>query len=369
MRVSYLAGTVLPALILILLSSSLAAPPDHSNSGGNDRLDEILGRLDAIDSELREIKKEVVHCTVRARSRGECDRVIESQISACFELNIIEAEFPIKWRTEVEGKAEGGVAWTSGPDGKIILNIKMPAGPVPTDFGLDLSTGAGVKTEVCMDIPIELIGGGTFAMQSVQTHATSDDPIEQLQMKLEQLSAVVMPAVVDRINSRLPSGERIQAGFAALDTIANGEFDLQGGIFADQSGNGPLVNAIGAFPAPPMLQTAIANPAVFSQYLPMPQTGMSVAERVAMLCDPDSGMHIARSPLFAAQVNDMCMFLEGAPQFDVLADLTADDIVDGIKEIMQPLLTDAGETAEQTRNRFCSSSAGQRRIFDRLCGR
>ena len=82
MRVSYLAGTMLPALILILLSKSFAAPPDHSNSGGNDPLDEILGRLDAIDSELEEIKKEVVHCTARARSRGECDRVVESQISA-----------------------------------------------------------------------------------------------------------------------------------------------------------------------------------------------------------------------------------------------------------------------------------------------
>ena len=118
-----------------------------------------------------------------------------------------------------------------------------------------------------------------------------------------------------------------------------------------------------------MLQTAVANPAVFSEYLPKPQTGMSVAERVAMLCDPDSGMLVTRSPLFAAQVDDMCMFLEGAPQFDTLAELTADDIVDGIKEIMQPLLVDAGETAEQTRSRFCSSSVGQRRIFDRLCGR
>ena len=169
MRVSYLAGTMLPTLILILLSKSLAAPPDHSNSGGNDPLNETLGRLDAIDSELEEIKKEVVHCTVRARSRGECDRVVESQISACFELNIIEAELPIKWLTEVKGKAEGGVAWTSGPDGKIILNVEMPAGPVPTHFGLDMSTGLGVKTEVCMDIPIQLIGGGTFAVQSVQT--------------------------------------------------------------------------------------------------------------------------------------------------------------------------------------------------------
>ena len=96
-----------------------------------------------------------------------------------------------------------------------------------------------------MDIPIQLIGGGTFAVQSVQTRALSDDPIEQLQLKLEQLSAVVMPAVVDRINANLPSGERIQAGFAALDTIANGEFDLKGGIASHSHFQPDLCGSVG----------------------------------------------------------------------------------------------------------------------------
>lgn len=369
MRNSYRAATAMAAIFLIIGVEVSANPPTHSSSGGNDPLGEILTRLDAIDTELAEIKKEVVHCTARAKSRGECDRVIESKISACFEFNLIDAELPIKWRTEVEGKAEGGAAWTSGPDGKLIINLKMPAGPVPTDFGLDLKTGAGVKTDVCMDIPIQLIGGGSFAMQPIQTRALSNDPFEQLQMKLEQLSAVVMPAVVERMNRTLPTGERIQAGFAAIDTIANGEFDMRGGIFADQSGNGPLVNVIQAFPVPPMLQKAIADPGSLAQYLPAPQFGLSVAERISMLCDPDSGMLITRSPLVATQVNDMCMFLGGVPQLDTAWDLLADNIVDAIKELLQPLLSDVGEAAENTKNRFCSTVIGQRRIFDRLCGR
>jgi hypothetical protein len=355
--------------LLLILSTALADPPDHSMSGGNDPLSDITTRLNAMEQLLTDIKKEVIHCTARAKSRGECDQVREAKVSACFELALLQGELPVKWRTEVEGKAEGGVAWTSGPDGKIILNVKMPAGPVPTDFGLDVKTGAAIKADVCVDIPIQLIGGGTFATQSLQTRSLTEEEFDVFQSKLEEASVAIMPAIVERLNTGLPSGDRIRTGFDAIASIADGDFDLRGGVFADRNGNGPLVDVIGSLPVPKLLRMAIANPAELSQYLPTPQRGKTLQERVSMLCDPDSGMLITRSPLVAAQVDDMCMFLNGVPQFDVLAELTVDDVVDGVKALLGPLLADAGETAEETRQRFCATTIGQRRVFDRLCGR
>lgn len=355
--------------LLLILSTASADPPDHSMSGGKDPLSDITTRLNAMEQLLIDIKKEVIHCTARAKSRGECDQVREAKVSACFEFSLLQGELPIKWRTQVEAKAEGGVAWTSGPDGKIILNVKMPAGPVPTDFGLDLKTGAVIKADVCVDIPIQLIGGGSFATQSLQTRSLTADQFDELQLKLEEASAAIMPAIVERLNSGLPSGDNLRNGFDAIASIGDGNFNLRGGIFADQSGSGPLVDVINLFPVPELLRTAIANPAELSQFLPIPQRDMTLPERVGMLCDPDSGMLITRSPLFAAQVNDMCMFLNGVPQFDVLAELTVDDVIDAVKLLLAPLLTTAGETADQTRQRFCNSTIGQRRVFDRLCGR
>ena len=353
----------------LLFLPSLAAPQGNSAGVSNNPHLDIETRLAVMEQMLVDIKRDTVTCTARAKSRGECDQVRSSKVSACFELALLNAELPIKWRTEIEGKAEGGAAWTSGPDGKIIINMKMPAGPVPTDFGLDLKTGGTIKADVCVDFPIQLIGGGTFAAQPFQASSLTEGQFDALQMKLEEASTAIVPLILDRINADLPDGQRIRTGFDAMASIADGDFDLRNGIFTDKSGNGPLREVVRSLPVPALLRTAIENPGEFTQYLPSPQRGLTLQERVARLCDPDSGMIITRSPLFAGQIDDTCQFLTGVPQFDQLAELNVDDIVDGVTQLIQTLLSAIGETATETKNRFCGTAVGMRRIFNRLCGR
>ncbi len=359
--------------VLLFFSPSLAAPQGNSAGVANNPHRGIEARLAAMEQMLIDIKRDTVTCTAQAKSRGECDNVRSSKVSACFDLTLLDASLPIKWRTEIEAKAEGGVAWTSGPDGKIIINMKMPAGPVPTDFGLDVKVGGSLKANVCIDFPIQLIGGGTFstpfATRSLQASSLTEDQFDTLQMKLEEASTAIVPLILDRINADLPDGQRIRTGFDAMAAIANGEFDLRNGIFTDRSGNGPLREIIRSLPVPALLRTAIENPGEFTQYLPSPQRGLTLKERVARLCDPDSGMVITRSPLFASQIDDTCQFLTGVPQFDKLAEFNVDDIVEGIRQLIQPLLSELGETATETKTRFCDTEVGKRRIFDRFCGR
>jgi hypothetical protein len=68
----------------------------------------------------------------------------------------------------------------------------------------------------------------------------------------------------------------------------------------------------------------------------------------------------------------LCDRLDGLPSYDAVENVLSGQLLDGIAELIQPLLQNTSgvsESAVQTKNRFCASVVGQRRLFDKYCGR
>ncbi len=346
----------LSCLIFALSLVGLDVDPAHAKETKKAQLREILTRLDDLDNAIADVKREVVTCTRAAKGRGECDQVRQTNVSACFALEGA-AQVSGEWQAEAKARGEAGVGWTSGPDGKIILNLTAPAGPIPTGAKFEVHGQIAVPVQVCVEIPIEPVVAGNQTANSTRSRLTADADFEEFEAKLTDLAAATLPIVLDRINNSLPSGDVIVSGYDAAQRLGNGDFELRDGLLADSG----LVDVVDAMGAPGMLRTALVSPQDLAQYLP--SVNGTLSQRLASACDPQTGL-LARSPIATGMRSNVCSYLGGVPELDKLP--TTEDVVDAITELFNG---PGGETAQAAKNRFCSTAVGQRRAFDRVCGR
>jgi hypothetical protein len=376
-RACHPAGLILTLVLLMVAAPTQAARA--ANAGGpNSQHDEVLDALatlqqdiDAIrtdltslSTEVNNVKREVIDCTRTAWLAGECPRVRETTASACFELKLFEPTLGLEWEAKTEGKGEGGAGWTSGPDGKIVINLSAPVGPVPTGWKAGFESGAAIKGDFCVEVPIEILGEPQQpapVTTSTFTAAATPSRLEALEIRLEDVANSIMPVILERMETDMPSGDRLQLGFDAARRISDGEFNLDQGLFGD-----PLLQDLtAALPTPQMLRTVLEDPGALAGYLPQPSGNLR--ERVQALCDPNTGLAVTRLALFQNQSAGICAFLEDAPQFDEIAELIP-DLPEAVKGLIAPLVDKAGEVAENTTNRFCSSRVGSVFSGTRLCG-
>jgi hypothetical protein len=310
-------------LAVVVASEANAAPTASSKSP----LNEILLRLDALHAEMQGLKtdisnvkkdvagvqREVITCTVRAKRAGLCDRVRETKASACFDMSVLEAKLGAKWVGQMKAKGEGGVGWTSGPDGKITLDVRMPVAAVPSDFGLEIAPKLALKGEICVEIPLELLpaagarGGGTTL---ASTAAVSEADYEALALRFEQIGASIVPLVMDRVDSRMPDGDRLVAGVHAFERLGDGDLAiLNGDLLSDPL----LLDVADVMPTPVMLKTVLQNPTA----LPTIRLTEMCGSPVARLCNPQTGLSIVRSRSSTVEQPDLRT--SGRPDFDGIA--------------------------------------------------
>lgn len=322
---------------------------------------ELKSDIDAVKTELRadvgEVKREVITCTLRAKQAGLCDRVRETKASACFDMSVLEAKLGAKWLGTVQAKGEGGVGWTTGPDGKIVVDVRTPVSAIPSDFGLEIAPKLALKGEFCVEIPLEILPatGGTVQAGRV---ASNEAEFEYLAQRFEEIGAAVIPLVMDRLDSRLPDGHRLVAGTQAFERLGDGDLALPNG---DMLSDPLLLDVVDIMPTPVILRTALRNPAALRGRLPNLQG--TAGQRVAALCHPQSGLAVVRSPLFSGMTDQICAHLGTVPEFDAIAYQLLDipeatsAIVDGLLDRTQPVQRNPG-------NPFCSRPLFQN---TRLC--
>jgi hypothetical protein len=251
----------------------------------------------------------------------------------------------------MEAKGEGGVGWTSGPDGKIVLDVRMPVAAIPSNFGLEIAPKLALKGEFCVEIPLELLpataarSGTTLAANRA---AVSEAEYEALALRFEEIGAAVLPLVMDRVDSRMPTGDRLVTGVQAFERLGDGDLAvLNGDLLSD-----PLLRDVAdIMPTPVMVRTAIQNPAALRNRIPA--VNGNARQRVAALCDPQTGLSIVRSPLSSGASSQICAHLEGVPDFDGIAARLL-DIPEATAAIVDGLLDKTQQITQNTTNWFCT---------------
>ena len=353
--------TLIALLLSIGVAPAAGAAPKVDNPGNNQNApwNDILTQLEELKTDISDLRddvaavqREVITCTLRAKRAGLCDRVREAKASACFELDVLEAKLLARWIAEVKAKVEGGAGWTSGPDAKIVAEGKTPIGPVPSNFGLEIAPKLGVKSELCVEFPLEVFPasgsgtGRTFAASGIT--ATSESDLEALATRFEEISATVVPLVVERVDSRMPTGDRIAAGVMAFDRLGDGDLTFLGG---DLLSDPMLLELTNIMPTPAILRTAIQNPGALSDRMP-PLNG-TVRQRVATLCNPQTGLPVVRSPLFSGAAGQVCGHLNTVPDFDGIAGQLL-DIPEATAALVDGLIDKTQQITTNTANWFCS---------------
>jgi hypothetical protein len=373
-RATYLTWIIVA--IAALPPGAAAKNPHIANNEALARLDDIDTKLDELGTRLAQIQQGGVgRCTRAQRDAGNCTQVRATSVNVCFDLEILSAELVWDYKFKVRATGEGGIGWTSGPDGKIMVTYFGPLGPVPSELGIDLKApGVKLDTQVCMEFPIDVLGAvsaRTAPATAADARATALSPeeLDALQTRLEDALGTVLPRALDRIATALPSGPDLERGLATFEDIGDGNFDLQRGVLEQ-----PIRDVVASLPTPKLARDMAVDPGSFANYLSSLDGDGTVGGRAAALCSPDSGLSITRSPLFAERTAELCSYLGSLPQFDDIAEaipLTADEVVDAVTELLDPVLanTGSGETVSQARSRFCGTAVGMRRAFDRLCGR
>jgi len=356
-------GSLLASLsALLIVSTAQAAPNGNPNSPLNDilaKLDALQTDIDTLKTQMTTVQRDLTTCTLRAKQAGLCDHVASTKAQACFELAVLEAKLGAKWLGKVNAAAEGGAGWTSGPDGKIKIDVKLPVAEVPSSFGLEVAPKLDLKGNICVEIPIDvqsIVSGNTvLASNSMATGNVvttgamlTESQAEALAARFQEIAQSIVPQLIDRIDSRMPTGSQAVAGIQAFEDLGNGDLMTVGG---DLLSDDRLIQVAQIMPVPGTVRTALMNPGALRDRLPTMQG--TLQERLATLCDSSHGLSVVRSPLFAGAGGDVCSYLNTVPAFDDIARQLL-DIPAATSALVDGLLNKTQAVVKNTSNWFCT---------------
>jgi hypothetical protein len=358
-----LSSVILSSAIICLAANPIhAARPDGTRGRRVSPLTQILDKLNDLQADINdlrtdvdEVKREVITCTIAQKRAGNCDRVPATTVEACFKLDLLEVALGAEWKAKVKARAEGGVAWTNGPDGEVNLEINLPVGPLPDEFGIEAAGKAGVGGDICIAIPIELIPSLPLAATrsksrpGLRTAAIAEDQFDALADQFEQLGSTLLPMVIDQMQNDMPSGNQLRSGFETAQRLANGEMMQTGG---DTLSDPMALEIVQSLPAPGMVRTGILDPGSMSGFLPE-LGGSGVGDRIDSFCDPNGALPLMRFPLTSNLTERLCTTLEVIPQFDVIAAAIL-DIPEAVAGVVDNLVNIGGDVVMNTGNLFCN---------------
>lgn len=352
------------------LASTFGAKPDDKNLNKFDQMLERLERIEGIVEGLAGPQVSATFCISQGRG---------AELSAAF-----GAEF------EVEVKLGGG--WTSAlyatatPELDIPFLIPNPIFPfipipVPTETKIELKGGLGRGTDICVELPVSLSPEDQARLEQIATdinsNTTDEDP-----GKFQRRAGRILQYADRRVPPlRQTLAANSLADFQAEQDMSS-EFDR-----SDMAGDSLLDNGFGSM-SEGLDIFRDGNIRELLATLEMP------FEVVNFMNDPErifNGLPDLRGgggPLFCndagisgamrsrnERLDRFCSRIEDLPSFDKLRkvpntiDTLSDEVVDAIAQVLVPVLDNAGETADQTKSRFCDSRIGLRDAFDRYCGR
>jgi len=361
---------VFAALGAFLLSSLAVASgptqpvhrPDEPHF--KDRLDEILERLESVEKMLEdpEPTATATFCVNQELKVG-----LEGDLAA-----------------ELKAEVDGGIGWAevasvklvASPSWPIVLPIILPtlpglppvilgAVPIPTEVKVGLGGGMGRATNLCIDIPVKLTSDDKERLLEL-AQDINVSPLGLEKSKFQRRGGRLVNYAARQVPGIQASQEaeeafdRADEAFRSLMDDGLKESDDGLGVFRDSN----IREFMSTIDMPINVRSLMSDPEQLFDGLPETRDGFDGLD-----CNS-----LGVSPAIQARprMQDICEQLDSLPRFDKLRDALAglpDEIVDAIAENVSFFVDDVEENRNEKKMRFCNTSIGQRKVFDKYCGR
>lgn len=390
------------ALVLVvapwLLVSPARAGPGDRGTGGIpavlQKLDEVQQQLEENAAEIALLKQQVATldanvtpCTLDRFRDGLCgadNHPLDLLVSVCGGVEA-GAGVLLKYAFTSHLDVQAGIGWKDAPDVHIVENAQVPAllslGPVPivlpSELAGEAAAGVGLGLDGCL-APIRIPVGKQVAEPVVL------EILEGLEMQAQPIADVLTARLNgDGMATATASATGPGMGLANLADALTAADTLRDAEIVDDNpmaafGRGPIADLAGSLPVGNRVTSILDDP----EQLALPGLGGGDGSGLAVAGLGPDGVFLnvcASGTPVPASIAPLCDFidaripgvdrvLELIPTIELIPNLV-NDVVDGVRELLQPVFADVGETASNTLSRFCATAVGQRRIFDGLCGR
>jgi hypothetical protein len=291
---------------------------------------------------------------------------------------------PIEW--------EGGLGWAEVADAKatwapshplLIPGPGLIPVPLPTEASLAFGAGLGRGFDICVELPVAMLQDDEDLLEALVRDINVRDATGQVERgKFQRRGSRLLNYTKRRVpgvqtRSIVNSSYEVVAlnnGFAADD-----EFDRLDEAMESLMTNGLTAegNGLGVFRDPGVvaLSTSFDQlPKDLGSIIRDPEQIFDGMENFSSnLNDLDCELFGVTTQLRAEKpgLDRLCSRLEELPDFETVQQILSGEFVDGIVGALDPLLANisAPTSPEDAKTVFCSSEVGQRRVFNRYCGR
>lgn len=377
------AGFLLGALLLVLMAVGIkpifAAQP--SGVGNISKMDQILERLERIEANMDAPSTSATFCISQGRG----------------------LELGADWAGELKWEGEIGAGWAEVGDVKITaapsLPVVLKAGrfplfvpiPLPTEVSIGVQGGLGRIMDICIDVPITLSpeDEARLAAIAIDINAKTGDGVLE-KGKFQRRAGRILNYAALRVpgNQRSLLAAANNSSVSATDADAEIEFDRADNAIANllDNGLGQATEGLDVFKDTNIkeLLATLEVPVGVKSFMDDPELHLfdslpDLSGGIRNLTCLDLGVTAEMRSRSVnnrrGRLNSLCDRLENLPSFDraiqaaELGSEIAEDIVDGISEVMANTIDGVSDTRADAKARFCGSTVGLRRAFNRYCGR
>ena len=358
------------------------------------RLEQNAAEVDELRTEVRTLDANLTPCTLERFQAGLCgpdNHPLDLLVSVCAGVGAgtgLILRYAFSSSTEVQA----GIGWKLAPDVHIVTNAQIPGivpvgvppALIPVVLPSELSGQVNAVAQLGLDgclAPIRLPIGKQIA-----------EPV--VQAILANLETHAQP-VIDRLVDHLNAGGAMTAaasvepgpgmGLAQVSNALAAADVLRDEAIVDDNamasfGRGALGGLAGVLPVGERMQSILEDPeqlALPGLVGPGGGSGVTTAALAspegvfAQMCAGDNPIPRPIAPVcnfISERIPGVERVLDLVPMIELIPDVV-NEVVDGVRELVAPLLSNVGEAASSTLQRFCNSAVGQRRLFNRLCGR
>lgn len=384
---------IIPLVLLFNTQLAFGEKPYNKFDEMLERLESIEAKLDHTSANIDRIEFKINETSANINNlEDKIDDLAGPQVSATFCISQGRgAELSGAFGAEFEVEVELGAGWTSAVYAKATPELDLPffiptpvpgvVIPVPTEAKIELMGGLGRATDICIDLPVTLSPDDQAQLVQMATDINSDTTndnkgkFQKRAGRILQYADRRVPPLRQNFSARNlanaqaeqdMSNEFDRSDMAVDSLLENGFGTMSEGfdIFRDHN----VRELLATLEIPLEVSDFMNDPERIFNGLPDLRGGEG-----PLFCN-DAGISGAMRSR-NERLDSMCTRLENLPTFDRLRkvpdtiDTLTDEVVDAIAAVLTPVLNNAGETAEQTKTRFCATNIGLRRAFNRYCGR
>jgi hypothetical protein len=360
--------------------SVVSCAPSYADND-NRKLNLILERLDAIDAQMADTKAQL------ATQSAQLTQAAGPSATASFCISQGRGlELGAGYGVAIKSEADLGAGWPNVLKVDANGKIEFPAGFLPTEAKVGIAGNLGRGMDICVDVPVML----TPEDQARLTQIESDINVKTgngffAQGKFQRRAG----RIINYAAVRVPGNQRTallqrkmqltgQFEMAQSDDEAESEFDraddaaeglLDSGLSAGSKGfslfgDGKIRELLATMDLPVGVSNVLNEPEQILDQLPDLKGGKGPVS-----CD-ELGISAdirARRP----RVDALCNRLTDLPDFDRTTSAVdaANDLFEGLQDWMEPLFNNVSDNRDTRKANFCNSAIGQRRAFNRYCGR